>query len=115
MIAGAWLCLLAPLAGALSITLLGTRITRSAAGWISTASVAVAFAGAVWSFFGLRSHGSEHAAPRRDVGRELRHRRDDRGVVERRNRRRGGVGAHGRSRHSTPPGSVASIGSCAQA
>jgi NADH-quinone oxidoreductase subunit L len=62
MIAGAWLCLAAPLAGALAITLAGTRISRRTAGWLSTASVFVAFAGAVWSFFGLRSHGSEHAA-----------------------------------------------------
>ena len=53
MIAGAWLCLLAPLAGALAITLLGTRIPRAAAGWIATTSVFVAFAGAVWSFVGL--------------------------------------------------------------
>ncbi len=47
MIAGAWLCLLAPLAGALAITLAGTRISRSAAAWISTGSVFVGFAGAV--------------------------------------------------------------------
>ncbi|MES1246339.1 MAG: NADH-quinone oxidoreductase subunit L [Actinomycetota bacterium] len=62
MTAGAWLCLFAPLAGALLITLAGTRIPRAAAGWIATTSVFVAFAGAVWSFFGLRSHGSEHGA-----------------------------------------------------
>jgi NADH-quinone oxidoreductase subunit L len=60
MTAGAWLCLLAPLAGALGITLLGTRIPRAAAGWIATSSVFIAFAGAVWSFLGLRAHGSEH-------------------------------------------------------
>jgi NADH-quinone oxidoreductase subunit L len=59
LIGGAWLCLFAPLAGTAAITALGTRIPRAAAGWISTASVGVAFAGAVWSFFGLRSHGSE--------------------------------------------------------
>jgi NADH-quinone oxidoreductase subunit L len=62
MIAGAWLCLAAPLAGTLLITLGGTRISRRAAGWLSTLSVFVAFAGAVWSFFGLRSHGSEHGS-----------------------------------------------------
>jgi NADH-quinone oxidoreductase subunit L len=62
MIAGAWLCLAAPLAGAILITLAGTRISRRTAGWLSTVSVFVAFAGAVWSFFGLRSHGSEHGA-----------------------------------------------------
>src|SRR4051812_31814977 len=58
MIGGAWLCLAAPLAGAVLITLLGTRIPRVAAGWISTTSVFVAFAGAVWSFFGLRANAS---------------------------------------------------------
>jgi NADH-quinone oxidoreductase subunit L len=60
MRAGAWLCLFAPLAGTVLITLGGTRISRRAAGWLSTTSVFVAFAGALWSFFGLRSHGSEH-------------------------------------------------------
>ena len=50
MIAGAWLCLLAPLAGALAITLAGTRISRSAAAWISTGSVFVGFAGALVAF-----------------------------------------------------------------
>jgi NADH-quinone oxidoreductase subunit L len=59
MIAGAWLCLFAPLAGTVAITLLGTREPRRVAGWISTASVFVAFAGAIWSFFGLRAHGTE--------------------------------------------------------
>jgi NADH-quinone oxidoreductase subunit L len=60
MIWGAWICLLAPLAGAVLITLLGTSIPRVAAGWIATTSVFVAFAGALWSFFGLRSEGSDH-------------------------------------------------------
>jgi NADH-quinone oxidoreductase subunit L len=59
MIAGAWLCLIAPLGGAIAITLGGTRISRSAAGWLSTASVFIAFGGAVWSFFGLRAAGSD--------------------------------------------------------
>jgi NADH-quinone oxidoreductase subunit L len=58
MIAGAWLCLLAPLASALLITLCGTRISRRVAGWLSTVSVFVAFGGAVWSFFGLRANAS---------------------------------------------------------
>ncbi|MFN0153810.1 MAG: NADH-quinone oxidoreductase subunit L [Gaiella sp.] len=44
---GAWVCLLAPLAGFLAILLAGTRITRRAAGWIATLSVFVGFAGAV--------------------------------------------------------------------
>ena len=59
MIAGAWLCLAAPLAGSLAITATGGRISRRTAGWLSTASVFIAFGGAVWSFFGLRAHGSE--------------------------------------------------------
>ncbi len=50
MIAGAWLCLLAPLAGALAITLAGTHISRSKAAWISTGSVFVGFAGALVAF-----------------------------------------------------------------
>jgi NADH-quinone oxidoreductase subunit L len=58
MIAGAWLCLAAPLAGVLLITLCGTRISRRTAGWLSTASVFVAFGGAVWSFFALRANAS---------------------------------------------------------
>jgi NADH-quinone oxidoreductase subunit L len=56
MTAGAWLCLFAPLTGALLITLLGTTVSRRTAAWISTASVFIAFAGACWSFLGLRSH-----------------------------------------------------------
>jgi NADH-quinone oxidoreductase subunit L len=62
MTTGAWLCLVAPLAGAMLITLCGTRISRRAAGWISTLSVFTAFGGAVWSFLALRSHGSDHGA-----------------------------------------------------
>ncbi|MBA2475506.1 MAG: NADH-quinone oxidoreductase subunit L [Actinobacteria bacterium] len=46
----AWICLLAPLAGALAITLLGTGISRRLAGILSTASVAVSFAAAVVCF-----------------------------------------------------------------
>jgi NADH-quinone oxidoreductase subunit L len=52
---GAWLCLLAPLAGTILITLLGTRIPRVAAAWISTTSVFVAFGGGIWAFLSLRS------------------------------------------------------------
>jgi NADH-quinone oxidoreductase subunit L len=53
MIAGAWTCLLAPLAGALTITLCGTRISRRLAGWISTLTTFVAFGGALVAFLGL--------------------------------------------------------------
>jgi NADH-quinone oxidoreductase subunit L len=61
MIAAAWICLVAPLTGAIAITLAGTRISRRTAGWLSTLSVFVAFGGAVGAFFGLRSNGSTDA------------------------------------------------------
>jgi NADH-quinone oxidoreductase subunit L len=47
VVAGGWVCLLAPLAGALTITLAGNYITRRHAGWIATLSVFVGFAGAL--------------------------------------------------------------------
>ncbi|MBM2823128.1 MAG: proton-translocating NADH-quinone oxidoreductase, chain [Thermoleophilia bacterium] len=53
MIAGAWICLLAPLAGALAITLAGGRISRRTAGWISTLTTFAAFGGALSALFGL--------------------------------------------------------------
>ncbi len=58
MIFGAWLCLLAPLCGALAIALLGERISRGTAAWLSTLSVFTAFGGAIAAFVGLlgRSH-----------------------------------------------------------
>jgi len=57
MIAGAWICLLSPLAGALSITLAGTRISRKTAAWISTLTTFIAFGGALVAFFGLWAEG----------------------------------------------------------
>ena len=65
MIAGAWICLLAPLAGAILITLAGTRLSRRGAAYLSTASVVVAFGGAVTSFVGLlgeREHERHHVS-----------------------------------------------------
>ncbi|HLG09208.1 MAG TPA: NADH-quinone oxidoreductase subunit L [Gaiellaceae bacterium] len=53
MIAGAWICLLAPLAGSLAITFAGQRISRRMAGWISTLTTFIAFGGALVAFFGL--------------------------------------------------------------
>ena len=53
MVAGAWVCLLSPLVGALTITLAGGRISRRTAGWISTLTTFVAFGGALVAFFGL--------------------------------------------------------------
>jgi NADH-quinone oxidoreductase subunit L len=60
MTTGAWICLLAPLAGALLITLAGTRISRTLAAWVSTLSVAVAFAGALWSFGDMLGKSASH-------------------------------------------------------
>jgi NADH-quinone oxidoreductase subunit L len=48
---GAWVCLLAPLVGCLVILLAGQLISRRIAGWISTLTTFVAFAGAVVAFF----------------------------------------------------------------
>ena len=59
MIGGAWLCLLAPLAGALAITLLGESISRRTAAWLSTLSVFTAFGGAVAAFIGLLGRDHE--------------------------------------------------------
>ena len=60
MTVGAWICLLAPLAGAVAITAGGTRISRSTAAWISTGSVAVAFANLIvdilYAFIDPRIH-----------------------------------------------------------
>jgi NADH-quinone oxidoreductase subunit L len=53
MVTGAWVCLLAPLVGCLTITLLGQAITRRIAGWISTLSTFVAFGGAAVAFFAV--------------------------------------------------------------
>ncbi len=53
MIAGAWVCLLAPLTGAVTIAVAGHRISRRTAGWISTLTTFVAFGGALVAFFGL--------------------------------------------------------------
>jgi NADH-quinone oxidoreductase subunit L len=50
---GAWICLVAPLAGAVLITLGGTMISRRTAGVIATLSVFVGFAGAVVSFIDM--------------------------------------------------------------
>ncbi len=60
MTTAAWLCLCAPLAGTVLITLGGTRLPRAAAGWISTASVFTAFGGAVWAFLTLHSSSNRH-------------------------------------------------------
>ncbi len=53
MIAGAWICLLAPLGGAVAITAAGGGISRRTAGWISTLTTFLAFGGALVAFLGL--------------------------------------------------------------
>jgi NADH-quinone oxidoreductase subunit L len=53
MIAGAWVFLVSPLAGAVAITLAGGRISRSAAAWISVLTTFLAFGGALVAFIGL--------------------------------------------------------------
>jgi NADH-quinone oxidoreductase subunit L len=59
MTAGAWICLLAPLAGALLIALAGTSISRGTAAWISTLSVFTAFGGAVAAFVDMLGRARE--------------------------------------------------------
>ena len=59
MEAAAWACLISPLAGALLITLAGTRITRRVAGYISTLSVAVSFVASVIAFFALHDRPTD--------------------------------------------------------
>jgi NADH-quinone oxidoreductase subunit L len=59
---GAWLCLLAPLAGCLLIVLSGTRISRRLAGVIATLSVFVGFAGAVATFVDMLSKDAAERA-----------------------------------------------------
>ncbi len=49
----AWICLLLPLASAILITIAGTRISRRAAGWISTTTTFGAFVAAAVCFFDL--------------------------------------------------------------
>ncbi|MDQ4030029.1 MAG: NADH-quinone oxidoreductase subunit L, partial [Actinomycetota bacterium] len=63
MTAAAWVCLFSPLAGALAITLAGTRISRRAAGYLGTGSVVVAFIAAVVAFVViLGKNGEERVA-----------------------------------------------------
>jgi NADH-quinone oxidoreductase subunit L len=65
MMSLAWLCLLAPLAGFVTILVAGTGISRRLAGWIGTLSVFVGFAGAVVSLAWLWSespHDRHHTS-----------------------------------------------------
>jgi NADH-quinone oxidoreductase subunit L len=62
VIPAAWVCLFLPLAGSVTITLLGNSINRRAAGVIGTASVAGAFVAAVCSFLELLSRDETNRA-----------------------------------------------------
>jgi NADH-quinone oxidoreductase subunit L len=62
MIAGAWICLLAPLASALLITLAGNQIPRRLAAYVATLGTFVSFAGAVVCFFAMWSRDEDRAA-----------------------------------------------------
>ena len=62
MTQGAWICLVAPLAGAFAIAVMGDSIGRRTAGWISTVSVFTAFGGALVSFVALLGRGEEDRA-----------------------------------------------------
>ncbi len=59
MIAGAWLCLAAPLAGAVLILLLGTRVPRQISAWISILTTFLAFGGALVAFVKVLGESSE--------------------------------------------------------
>jgi NADH-quinone oxidoreductase subunit L len=53
VVAGGWICLVAPLVGALAITLAGGTISRRVAAYLATSSVLVSFGGAVAAFAAL--------------------------------------------------------------
>jgi NADH-quinone oxidoreductase subunit L len=59
VVAGAWICLLAPLVGALLITAAGLSISRRTAAYLATFSVLVAFGGAVTAFVALLGRDPE--------------------------------------------------------
>jgi NADH-quinone oxidoreductase subunit L len=60
MITGAWICLFAPLLGAIFITFMGEDMTRRQAGWVSTLTTFVAFGGALAAFIGLWAESPEN-------------------------------------------------------
>src|ERR671936_681565 len=59
MTAAAWVCLLSPLASAILITLLGTRISRRGAGYVATLATFVAFGATLVAFASLLSRDAE--------------------------------------------------------
>jgi NADH-quinone oxidoreductase subunit L len=58
----AWVCLFAPLAGVVVLTLAGSRISRTAAAWAGTAFAFASFAAAVAEFVALLGEGTVHRA-----------------------------------------------------
>ena len=60
MVVAAWITLLAPLAGALLITLLGNALPKRLAGWLSVGSVATGFGAAVVAFILMLGKSPEH-------------------------------------------------------
>jgi NADH-quinone oxidoreductase subunit L len=59
VVAASWVCLLSPLGGALLVTLLGTRISRRIAGYLSTLSCAIAAVAAAVAFFAVLGRDEE--------------------------------------------------------
>jgi NADH-quinone oxidoreductase subunit L len=59
VVAGAWICLLAPLVGALLVTLGANALPRRGAAYLVTTSVLVAFGGALTSFIALLGEDPE--------------------------------------------------------
>ena len=68
MIVAAWICLIAPLAAALAITLLGQSLSRRAAAYVASASVFGSFA-AVYLLLSLALDVPEASAAVRRVRR----------------------------------------------
>jgi NADH-quinone oxidoreductase subunit L len=58
----AWICLFAPLAGAATLTLAGSRISRGAAAWAGTLFAFVAFAAAIGELIGMLGEGASQRA-----------------------------------------------------
>jgi NADH-quinone oxidoreductase subunit L len=58
----AWVCLFAPLAGVVVLTLAGSRISREVAAWAGTAFGFAAFAAAVAEFVSVLGEGTAHRA-----------------------------------------------------
>jgi NADH-quinone oxidoreductase subunit L len=68
VITASWICLLSPLAAALTITLLGRRLTRRGAGYLASASVLVSFISALVAFVGLLGEPSGEAREKLSTG-----------------------------------------------